>query len=181
MEEWRPVLGYEGLYEVSDTGQVRSLGRSLVDKNGRKMNFPAKVMRQTPHPRTKYLLVMLTKGKRQVENRQVSNLVCEAFHGPRPAGKFAAHSNGVRHDNMMSNLSWKTAKENEADKIVHGTKPIGEKVGGSTLKPFQVIEIRTLRSKGKSYNEIASELGISFDPVRSVCARNAYSNVVGGT
>lgn len=180
MTEWRPVLGYEGLYEVSSDGHVRSLGRTLVAKDGRRMTFHPKIMKATKHPITGYLLVELVgrEGKTgNRSNRQVSNIVCEAFHGPRPSGKFAAHGNGVRDDNRKSNLSWKTAKENEADKIIHGTKPVGETVGGALLNGSQVVAIRSLRAAGNTYNQIATELGVTFGCVRGVCARGAYSNV----
>ncbi|KQZ49751.1 hypothetical protein ASD54_12500 [Rhizobium sp. Root149] len=72
----------------------------------------------------------------------VHRLVCEAFHGPAPSpSHHAAHGNGIRHDNRPSNLSWKLPIENEADKILHGTKRIGENHPSRRLTDLQVRSI----------------------------------------
>lgn len=105
-EEWRPVVGYEGYYEVSDQGRVRSLhcGRyrhgyvlTLGRRNG-------------------YCFVALCRdgiGKK----RPVHQLVLEAFVGPKPQGQQTRHLNSVRHDNRVENLAWGTHRENCDDRL----------------------------------------------------------------
>ena len=175
MSDWRPVLGYSGLYEVSDGGVIRSLDRTVM-RAGSPMTIKGRVIAQHPAKTGGYMQVRISKGGKSAL-RFVANLVCEAFHGPRPAGKFAAHRNGNRTDNREENLSWKTRKENEADKIIHGTKPFGSKVGGAKLVNAQVLEIRRLRAVGKTYQQIADEMGVGFEPVRGVCGRGQYADV----
>jgi hypothetical protein len=55
----------------------------------------------------------------------VHHLVLEAFVGPRPAGRQAAHGDGDKANNVVTNLRWATRKENEGDKVRHGTKVFG--------------------------------------------------------
>lgn len=175
MTEWRPVLGYEGLYEVSAVGSVRSMDRT-VTRRGKPMSIKGKLIAEAP-ARGGYLQVRISKNGKSAL-RYVANLVCEAFHGPRPTGKFSAHGNGNRQDNSEGNLSWKTRKENEADKIIHGTKPLGSKVGGAKLTNEQAVNVHRLRQSGKTYHQIADEMGIGYHPVRGICGRGHYSNAM---
>lgn len=121
-ENWRPVLGYEGLYEVSSLGRVRSLDRVVVlrDEAGtvwQRRTYSGQVLRQQPHIAV-YPQVKLSKNGRIV-NRFVHVLVCEAFHGPRPDEMQAAHYDGDRNNARAENLRWATRAENEADKLRH--------------------------------------------------------------
>lgn len=118
-EAWRPVVGYEGRYEVSNYGAVRSLSRVLTLSDGREQ-----------HHQGRYLnLNVITKGYHQValydgdSNRKyhkVHRLVLEAFVGPGD-GLQCRHLNGVPGDNRLENLAWGTASENIEDQVGHGT------------------------------------------------------------
>lgn len=81
IKRWRPVLGYEGRYEISGSGDVLSLARTLPDGRRRK----ARLLKTFPMPDTGYLSVRLSKHGR-ARTRSVHQLVAEAFHGPRPPG-----------------------------------------------------------------------------------------------
>lgn len=111
-EEWRPVVGFEGLYEVSNLGRVASLPRP-----GRRKSRI--VMVQTPdwagYPR------LMLRANRAYANRKVHVLVAEAFHGVRPTGLVVRHLNGVPTDNSATNLAWGTHAENADDMRRHGT------------------------------------------------------------
>lgn len=118
-EEWRPVVGYEDSYEVSNKGRVRSIDRFAEFKDGRKPRFyKSQILKQkfTSH----YYRVGLSKaGKTDVWT--IHHLVCEAFHGPRPVGNVVRHLNGDYKDNRADNLCWGTHAENTADMMRHGT------------------------------------------------------------
>lgn len=91
----------------------------------------------------------------------VHRIVCSAFHGPAPYGFHAAHINGVPSDNRPDNLRWSSAKENERDKVRHGTNLIGSRNPASKLGESQVLDIRDRISKGSSGVELSREYGVT--------------------
>jgi hypothetical protein len=96
IEVWKNVIGYEGKYEVSSLGNVRSLKREQL---------------LTPYPLGNgYLHVKLSKNSKG-KSCSVHGLVSEAFHGDRPKGWYVNHVNGVKHDNRASNLVRNTRRE----------------------------------------------------------------------
>jgi hypothetical protein len=111
-ERWLPVVGFEGLYEVSDLGRVRSLGR--VDVLGRR--WKPRPLRPTSDGEG-YLKVGLTPrgpdgaGVPPVLER-VGVLVLAAFVGPRPAGHDCCHKNHVPWEHGLSNLHWGPRSDN---------------------------------------------------------------------
>lgn len=122
-EEWRPVVGYEGYYEVSDQGRVRSLGRVMRYGNQKYPNrqrfVRGRFMTRTPNVRGGHLYVsLMVEG--QIKSKAVHVLVAEAFLGPRPEGLQVRHINGVPADCRLSNLAWGTQSENMADRVRHG-------------------------------------------------------------
>lgn len=124
-ERWKPVVGFEGLYEVSSFGRIRGRDRRIGHPRGGTRLWRGRVLKQTPMPKG-YLAVSLCKdGARYV--RTVHSVVCEAFHGPRPPGYWVAHENGRPPDCRETNLSWKTVSANHADKHRHGTMPCGDR------------------------------------------------------
>jgi hypothetical protein len=115
-EEWRAIPGYEGLYEVSDQGRVRSLDRDWgPDSRGRRRPRRGKMLR--PSTASGYPVVVLA-GR---STRSVHSLVAEAFLGPRPSGLVVRHLNGDYLDPRAENLAYSTRKENAADMYLHGT------------------------------------------------------------
>lgn len=117
--EWRAVIGYEGSYEVSSLGQVRSLDRVLHDGHrwsGRNL----KLVSRLHHDGMPRVQVTLHLGGRQ-RTRLVHHLVLESFVGLRPDGTEACHWDGDSSNNDISNLRWATHAENEGDKKRHGT------------------------------------------------------------
>jgi hypothetical protein len=115
LERWRPIPGYEGSYEVSDLGSVRSLDR--ITDRGRK--WRGRTLAPAVMPRG-YLIVTLWRDGKQ-RSALVHRLVLSAFVGPAPDGTEALHGDGDPANNMLSNLSWGTHAENQADQVAHGT------------------------------------------------------------
>lgn len=162
---WKPVIGWEGFYEVNDMGCVRSLTRTGSTQFG-KRKYGGSVIRSFLHKKTGYIVVNLTKrGAR--EQLLVHMLVLTAFVGPRPDGLQTRHLNGDRTDNRLVNLTWGTALENSQDKRLHGTMPMGSRVHNAKLTEAQVLRARQERMTA---GKIAREFGVSIscaDKVRS--------------
>ena len=129
-EVWKPVLGYERHYEVSDCGNVRSVDRIVTNRLGVSRNLKGRDMKiheyipslkvRPARPGGEPLYVRLSlDGKSRI--RYVHTLVLEAFVGPRPEGMECCHNNGDCHDNRLENLRWDTPKANGEDMVKHGT------------------------------------------------------------
>ncbi len=107
-EEWRPVVGFEGRYEVSDAGRVASLPRPWVPRRT--------ILKPVLANDGRYLSVKCDRS-----TLLIHAIVCVAFHGPRPDGMQVRHLNGNGHDNAAANLAWGTSSENAFDRVDHGT------------------------------------------------------------
>lgn len=113
-EEWRSVVGYEGSYEVSDRGRVRSLDR--LDYIGRRRSGAML------HPFSDdggYLCLTLRKNGKP-RKVTVHVLVLEAFVGPRPPEMLGCHWNDIPYDNRLENLRWDTRSANMRDAVRNG-------------------------------------------------------------
>lgn len=116
MERWASVPGYEGAYQVSDLGRVRSIDR--LDARGRRVR--GRVLRPAPRGgRSPYLAVALSDGA--ARSFAVHTLVALAFIGPRPSGQEVRHLNGDHADSRLRNLAYGTSAENKRDTLRHGT------------------------------------------------------------
>ena len=118
-EIWRDIEGYEGLYQVSDQGRVKSL-----ERKGRRKERVLK----PGLDKDGYLFVNLWAGGKQ-KNHKVHRLVCQAFH-ENPGNKPQVnHINEIKTDNRASNLEWCTYAENNN----HGTR--NERVAKAQSRP----------------------------------------------
>ena len=110
VEEWRPVVGWEQAYEVSNLGRVRN------------PRFGGRLVKQ--FVRSRYVTVHLKDAPRH-NTRPVHLLVLEAFVGPRPPGMECCHWDNDRSNNQLFNLRWDTKAANKADQVRHGTASHG--------------------------------------------------------
>lgn len=104
-------------------------------------------------------------------------VVCETFHGPRPAGMTVAHENGVRVDCRASNLSWKTRVDNCADKRRHGTHREGEDLPFAKLTEPEVRAIRRAAAAREDRGVIAVRYGISTLHVGGIVRREVWKHL----
>ena len=111
MEEiWRPVKEYEGYYEVSNLGRVRSIDRVVVDKNGRQQFKKGTILKYRPD-RQGYIVVALSIN-RHYTHKCVHTLVADAFI-PNPDNlPQVNHKDEVKSNNYVDNLEWCSAKYN---------------------------------------------------------------------
>lgn len=108
--EWRPVVGYEGLYEVSDKGEVRALEKSYTDSIGRKTTKKAHILNGRV---SKYGYVRITLEKNgQTKTYNVHRLVAEAFIANPSKLPYVNHIDEDKTNNSADNLEWCTAKYN---------------------------------------------------------------------
>ena len=162
MEIWKAVVGYEGMYEVSDLGRVRN-------RRGRILR-----LHENTHG---YLSVgIYSLGGSARRTRMIHTLVLEAFVGPRPDNMEACHGTGGRHDNSLGNLRWGTKVENMADKHRDGTMPFGEINGNARLTTKEVLEIRNLAGEGRSFRSLAQQYEVTKRTISLVVRRKTWTH-----
>ena len=117
-EKWIPVPGYEGIYEVSDRGQVRSLDRTTAGPGGFPKRIKGTILAQSTHPNG-YKRVNLYKGGKAL-TRGVHQIVMLGFVGPVPEGMEVCHNDGNPANNSLENLRYDTLSANQQEIVAHG-------------------------------------------------------------
>lgn len=162
--EWRDIPGYEGLYQVSNDGQVMSSRYNRLIgwfyNNG-------------------YRRTTLSKHN-VVKHYRVHNLVMLAFVGSPPDGMCVNHKNGDKEDNRLENLEYVTFSENTQHMLTtlksHNPKH-GESHPCAKLTEGDVREIRKLRKEGYSYNRLAKHFKVSVGSIRQVTDGRSWKHV----
>jgi hypothetical protein len=170
MEEiWKPVVGYEGLYDVSIFGNVRSY--HSVD--GRKvLSIPQKVMIKG-RDSCGYLYARLYKAGLK-KNHSIHRLVLKSFVGPCPDGNECCHKNNIKTDNRIENLCWGTRKSNCRD---YGTQNKGERIGMHKLTNEDILVIRKLGESKYSQRKIAKLFKVSHVNIGSILRRKTWKHL----
>jgi NUMOD4 motif/HNH endonuclease len=171
-EEWRSVVGFDGAYEVSNYGKVKSLARETwkvwkVSHSRYSYTLPERILKfgRLPHG---YLIVHLYNANGRHALR-VHTLVLMAFLGPCPPGMECRHLNGNPADNRLINLVWGTHWDNLEDRREHGTMIEGERHTQAKLTKWNVlIDIPVYTAMGLSQHEIGKKLGVVQATIRDV-------------
>lgn len=170
-ELWKPVAEYEGLYEVSNLGRVKSVQRFVVSQGVKRTRknyiMKEKILKQfNSHG---YLRVCLTKNGIS-KFYLVHRLVLESFIGPCPQGCETRHLNNDPSDNRLINLCYGTHSENTIDKSKCGHHPKRK------LSNDQVVDIYMRYKNGScTKTELANEYGVWFSTINQIVKGKNYS------
>ena len=175
--EWRSVKGYEGIYEVSNHGDVRriAMGRG-VSKTKERQRRPL-----ADHP-CGYLAITIQRDNKP-RTFLVHRLVAEAFIGP--LGRLEVnHRDGDKKNNQAANLEIVTRQQNIDHAVATGlVNNKGEKNTSARLTAGQVQEIREsytpggYRNGGKGYKALSKLYGVSWETIRSIVKGNTWQHV----
>lgn len=171
-EEWRAVPGYEGRYEVSSFGNVRSIGTG----GNRRRGGPMKPHLATPGLR--YVQVALYRnGDRRYY--RVHQLVMMAFDGPCPPGMEVNHIDGDAGNNRSDNLEYVTRSENLKHAFRIGLiDKRGEKNAAAKLTETQVREIYARFHGGVSSGvALAREFGVRTTTISAICTGKTWGSL----
>lgn len=164
MEEWRNITGYEGLYQISNNGRVRSLDRTIVYKNGRKHCYKSVILKLQIN-KSGYLVVNLFRNKHLIHR-----LVAEAFI-PNPENKpCVGHWDCNKHNNSAENLYWCTQLENINHPITRQRMSEGQ--GQNKKRVFQYTLNNELVKVWSSETEVG-ENGYKIAAI-SRCCKGGY-------
>jgi predicted XRE-type DNA-binding protein len=162
-EIWKDIKGYEGYYQVSNFGKVRSLDRIIIN-NGNKCKRKGKLMNLTKN-NFGYFHIQLSKNFKKKTFR-VHRLVALAFIDNPENKHDINHINGIKTDNNVSNLEWNTRKENISHAfklgLMNSKHSLGEKNYFAKINIDDVLKIKELLKGGKySQKKIGEILGVS--------------------
>ena len=101
-EQWRDIVGYEGSYQISSLGRVKSLERTILAKNGQRQHIRSRILKPVSRSYNGYPTVALNDGKTRL--RYIHDLMLTAFVGARPDGMECRHLNDIPTDNRLENL-----------------------------------------------------------------------------
>lgn len=192
-EIWQPIKGYEGYYEISSFGRVKSIERTIYHRR-RKENYVIKEKILTPALRGKYLKITLFKNNKRYQT-SLHSLVLKTFVGNRPSPKHQTrHLDGNRFNNKLSNLAWGTCKQNHQDRKKHGTLLTGDKHpsyihpeiirrgelnGMSKLTKKQILEIRNKYiPKIYSQSRLAKEYNVSQVHIWRIVNNKSWEHII---
>ena len=163
VEAWKPVIGYEGKYQVSDRGRIRRINH-LKPRNNR-YGYP--------------YVVLVGEGRKR-ETIQVHKLVTEAFIGPRPESLQVNHIDANKENNRADNLEYVSHLENIRHAIKLGLSEHyyrrGEAKQSAKLTEEQVLEIRKLAGT-MSQGEIARRYNTQPSNVWSIINRKTWKHL----
>ena len=171
-EEWKDVIGYIGLYRISNIGNVKKLNKDKRSK-------PFRILKPIIN-KNGYLRVYLYKNKKG-KPFFIHRLMLETFVGPCPMGMECRHLDGDRKNNKLNNLEWSTHITNMEDQIKHGTlfnKARGTDHYFSKLNEKQVGIIKyLLKTKILFQKEIGKIFGVSRMTISDIKNNKTWKHI----
>jgi len=168
--EWRDVVGYEGIYKISNRGELRKIliNGILGKESGTVGTQGYKVTK------------LYAYGKKTM--RSIHSMVAEAFIGPYPKDKEINHIDGNKQNNSVENLEYITKTENMNHAIKMGLRwvPKGSACKQSILTESDVAEIRRI-AKERGFRcgqkQLANQFGVSERTIQSIIYREHWKHV----
>ena len=190
-EIWQSIPNYEGYYEASNLGKIRSLDREILSKRigWSNLNVKGKVLKPR-NDKDGYETVVLCKDTIKKYAR-VHILIAETFI-PNPNNlPQVNHSNNIRNDNNVNNLEWGTVQSNNFHRhktwnhVISNTNPSGRNMSiamslakATKLNPENVKKIRELYNTGKyTQQQIGDIFGLKKKHIGAVVTRRIWKLV----
>lgn len=180
-EEWRDIKGYEGKYQISNLGRVKTLRRKVKSpalKNGYRF-LSEKIHKPCDNGRGyKYACFRIDGGK--VSHKYIHTMVAEAFLDRGPDHTEVNHIDANKSNNIASNLEWCTRKENMDHAIRLGLKITkkGSQVSQSKLTESNVLFIRSEYAKGNIRQiDLAKLFGVDDGTISNIIRRRKWKHI----
>ena len=173
IEEWRDITGYEGLYQVSNLGRVRSLDRYVNSGYNTKRFSKGKILSFLLQ-KNGYAKVMLSK-ENTVKNADLHRLVAETFIANPNNKTTVNHKDGNKENNKIDNLEWATQKENNNHAAANGLNLF--------LKKLSVDQIKKMRKEYIPYSRkfgavaLSKKYNCSINTARLIVEGKRYKSI----
>lgn len=175
-EIWKDINGYEGLYQISNLGNVRSMDRIVTYSNGKKVKTKGKLLKPTIK-KNGYCYVSLSKNGEKPKY-DVHRLVAKAFLDNPCGYPVVNHIDGCKTNNMVSNLEWTTYEENIKHAFKNGLNKgtRGSINGQAILTESDVIQIKKLL-KTMTGREIAKQFNVSESTISLIKNKTLWKHI----
>lgn len=172
-EVWNAVPGYEGFYEVSNLGFVRSVKRTYMDSIGRQVTRLGRDLKARVGVRG-YPYVVLSKGGVR-STQKIHRIVVASFVQENiPENMVVCHLDRNKTNNQLRNLSIQTQKVNLSHRNLHGTGVLGERNNKAKLRE---VDIPKIRCDTRPYKQIAEEFGVSKFTISEIKRRKTWRHI----
>lgn len=175
-EIWKDIKGFEGYYQASSYGRIRSCDRYITEKTG-KVNFlKSRILKNNIGDDGYYKVVLQKYGKAYYF--RVCRLIAQTFlenSGNKPQ---VNHIDGNKLNDHVTNLEWNTVQENITHSIQSGLKPVGENSFNAKLKETDIIRIRYLYdNKINNQNELARMYNVTQVNIGQIVRRKSWKHI----
>lgn len=175
MEEWKDIVGYEGYYQVSSYGNVKSLDRNIVRKDGKIYRCYSRILIPFQGHTCNYLTVQLSKNN-ITQKYMIHRLVAYMFLGLLPDSSLEVnHKDGNRHNNCVDNLEIITHQENINHSVAMNLKhDYGEQSTNAKLTNKDAAMIRQMWYNGVKQVELAEMYRVSKQAINRLVHNKSY-------
>lgn len=173
MIQWEDIPGYEGEYQASRCGRIKSIDRVIITKNGQLRKYKGRERKPQKHS-SGYLAVNLRRSDQHLWHRLIALTFLE-----RPAGKdYVNHKDGNKLNNHSGNLEWTTRQENEEHAYSTGLKnSTGSNNTMAKLNERDVIKIRELVANGTDKLNVAKQFNVHKGTIDRVVSKRIWTHV----
>ena len=176
-EVWKDVAGYEGVYQVSNLGRVRSVDRTVQYSDGRKGIYKGKTLKPSKSKkRRNYLYVTLSYNQKTMY-KSVHRLVAETFIENTGNKSEVNHIDGDKDNNKVSNLEWVTSKENSEHAVKNGLLPSGQDSYKAIFTNDQIRDMRKEYKGGLRLTDLAKKFRVDISTMHAILSYKSYKNV----
>ncbi len=173
LEVWKDIVDYEGSYQVSNLGRIKSLYRKVRHKNNSLRTLKERILK--PGKTTKgYMQVMLHKDGKGKQSK-VHRVVAIAFIKNTESKPQVNHINGIKTDNHVDNLEWCTQSENMVHSIENGLKDYKFMTGENNMNThLSFKDVSEIRKSNKCVAGLAKEYNVSKPTIRSIIQNKTW-------
>lgn len=170
-EIWKDIKGYEGYYQISNLGRLKSVIR-IVEHKPYNLTIRERIRKQKIDTKGYYFVILSKNGI--TKHLKVHQLVANAFISNPLKKKEVNHINGIKTDNRITNLEWVTHKENMQHAVKNNLiskesiKANVERMNKATRKPIYQIKDNKIINKFESISEASRTLGIVTSNINEI-------------
>lgn len=170
-EVWKDIKNFEGYYQISNLGLVKSLPRTVPGK--KKKTIEGKILNTHKDPRDAYWRAFLRKDGKTT-TIAIHRLVYAAFTGPIPEGHHIDHIDGNKDNNKPNNLRALSRSDHRKETVKRFQHAKGVRVGNAKLDEEKVQNIRELLRRGMTHKEVAKRFNVHYSTIGSIASGRTW-------